>query len=109
MSKCMAVVVAAALGVVAVTPLTASADRGSGKDPAGTTKIEGRVSAVDADNLKLTITTRSGPVVVTVGGATKVERNDRHATLAAFKVGDRGQAILPAGGGAAIKVEATGR
>ncbi|MBX9581911.1 MAG: hypothetical protein K2X87_16525 [Gemmataceae bacterium] len=109
MSKFLALLVAVALGVVAVAARPAAADRGpGGGQQQGTVKIEGTVSAVNAAGSTVTITTRSGPVVVTVGPATKVERNDRPATLAAFKVGDRGQAIIPTAGGPAVKVEATG-
>lgn len=45
--------------------------------------------------------------VVAVTAATKIERNDVHTTLAAFKIGDRVQALLAANG-TATKVEATG-
>lgn len=105
MSKLFApVVVALAVALSFASPVLA--DKGSGGGQQGQMKVEGSVTAVTASTV--TITTRGGAAVtVTVGAATKVERNDRRATLAAFKVGDRGQALYAAGG-LASKVEATG-
>ncbi len=70
------------------------------------TEVEGTLSAVDLIAKTATITTRNGTVVVVaVLDTTMIERNDRHATLAQFVVGDRAEAKLDAAGNA-LKVEA---
>ncbi len=70
-------------------------------------KVEGVITAVGASSV--TITRRSGAsTTVGVNATTKVERNDRRATLAAFKVGDQGEALFNATTLVASKVEATG-
>lgn len=71
-------------------------------------KIEGTVIAVNVAAGQLAIRLANGSVVtVAAGPGTKVERNNALATLAAFKVGDRGEAELPASG-PALKIEAVG-
>lgn len=88
-----------------------SRNRGKGNSgkpaAAAQAKVEGRITALGASSV--TITNRAG-VNTTVGvvATTKIERNDRHASLAAFKVGDRGEAVFNATTMVASKVEATG-
>ena len=80
----------------------------SGKDDAKANKVEGMITAVNAAVGTVTITTRGGmAVTLSTTAATKIERNDRRATLTAFRVGDRGQAEYDASK-VASKVEATG-
>ncbi|MBI5473171.1 MAG: hypothetical protein HY961_12580 [Ignavibacteriae bacterium] len=67
-------------------------------------RIEGTITAIDATYGTVTI---RGTVVQT-GRSTKIERNGYHATLAQFRVGDRGQARWAAGQTIATKVEAVG-
>lgn len=88
-----------------------SRNRGKGKSGSPATaaqaKVEGRITAVGANSV--TITNRAGAnTTVGVDATTKVERNDRHASLAAFKVGDRGEALFNPTTMVASKVEATG-
>lgn len=75
----------------------------SGKDP---NKIEGVLVRKTAASVVVRLQNRS-LVTVVVNATTKIERNDVRATLAAFRIGDRVQAILGANG-IATKVEATG-
>lgn len=89
------------------------ADKGKGKGKGGNAsktdqaKIEGTITAVGPASV--TIRTRSGVVrTVTVNAATKVERNDLHVALSAFKVGDRGEALFNTTTMIASKVEAVG-
>ena len=83
--------------------------QGSGKNTSlVASKVEGAVTAVDATASTLTAMPQSGAaVVVKVGPTTKVERNGKHATLSAFKVGDAVEAKLGSDG-VALEVEATG-
>lgn len=97
----------AALVVALSFSAPALAGNGSGGGQQGQLKVEGTVSAVDVSNGTVSITSGGKVVTVTVGVGTKVERNGRPATLAAFKVGDRGQAVYSAGG-VASKVQAVG-
>ena len=63
---------------------------------------------MDATAGTVTIRLANGTtVVVKTGPGTRVERNDAHATLAAFRTGDAGQAKFGSDG-VALKVEATG-
>ena len=79
-----------------------------GGTPASAGRFEGTVTAVDVAAGTVTIRLQNGTVVVIrTGPATKVERNDRHTTLAAFRAGDRGEARVGADG-VATKVEAAG-
>lgn len=87
------------------------ADKGKGKggnaSKTDQAKIEGTITAVGPASV--TIRTRSGVVrTVTVNAATKVERNDLHVALSAFKVGDRGEALFNTTTMIASKVEAVG-
>jgi hypothetical protein len=70
-------------------------------------KVEGMITAVGADSV--TIKTASGKLVtVTVTSQTKLERNDKHVTLAAFQVGDSAEAKFDPATLEASKVEAVG-
>ena len=81
---------------------------GSGGDNSSETRVEGTVTAIDATAGTVSIQRQSGATVtVRTGPQTKIERNDAHTTLAAFKVGDRGEARIGADG-IATKVEAIG-
>lgn len=81
---------------------------GGGGGAAAAAQVEGTVTAVDATAGTVTIRLANGTtVVVKTGPGTRVERNDAHATLAAFRTGDAGQARLGSDG-VALKVEATG-
>ncbi len=106
MSKFFAAV-AASLAVALAFSAPALADKGSGGGQKGEMKVEGTVSAVDAAAGTVSITSGGKVVTVTVTATTKVERNGNTATLAAFKLGDRGQALYSASG-VASKVQATG-
>jgi len=70
------------------------------------TRVEGTITAIDVAASKVTIRTQSGTLVDVIAGPnTKIERNDVEVTLAAFQVGDRGQARFDATG-ATVKLEA---
>lgn len=99
------VVVAVALALA--FPASAPADKGSGGQQPGEVKVEGTITMVDITANTVTIKTRRGTVQVTVTINTKIERNDSRATLADFRLGDRGQAVYVPGG-VASKLEATG-
>ncbi|MBM3980989.1 MAG: hypothetical protein FJ304_12020 [Planctomycetes bacterium] len=72
------------------------------------TKVEGTVVAVNAAAGQVAIRTRGGTVLtVAAAPGAKIERNDLHTTLAAFKVGDLGEALLGTTG-LALKIEAYG-
>ena len=71
-------------------------------------QFEGTVAAVDAAGGTVTLRLQNGQlVVIRTGPGTKVERNDESVSLAAFRVGDRGEARVGADG-VATKVEAVG-
>lgn len=71
-------------------------------------KVEGRITGVNAAAGQVAIRTGSGTVVtVAAAPGAKIERNDIHVTLAAFRVGDLGEALLGTNG-LALKLEATG-
>jgi hypothetical protein len=79
----------------------------SGGDISGT-KLEGTVTAVNAGAGQVTIRLQNGTTrTVAQAAGAKVERNDLSTTLAAFKIGDRGEAIIGTNG-LALKVEAEG-
>ncbi len=106
MLRCSLLAVIVALSSFAV-PTAALAGPGSGGGKPTETRVEGTVVAVNAAAGSVSIRTQGGAVVVvTAAAGTKVERNGVRATVAQFKVGDRGQARLT--GGAATKLEATG-
>jgi hypothetical protein len=84
-------------------------DRGgvSGGDITGT-KVEGTIIGVNAGAGQVTIRLQNGTArTVALAPGAKVERNDVTATLAAFRIGDIGEAILGTNG-LALKVEASG-
>ncbi len=79
---------------------------GSDSNDDDETDLEGTIVAVDATEGTVSIRTRSGTVVlVRTNASTKIERNDNHTTLAAFQIGDFGEAEVGADG-IASKVEA---
>ena len=68
--------------------------------------VEGTIVAVDTTANTVSIRLRSGSVIVVKATATtKIERNDAHTTLAAFQVGDFGEAKVGVDG-FATKIEA---
>jgi hypothetical protein len=74
----------------------------------GQGRVEGVISAINLNDSTVTIQTRSGStVVVRVSPTTKIERNDQHTTLAAFQIGDRGEARFDIQGNT-LKIEAVG-
>ena len=81
--------------------LTLASGRGGNKTE---TRIEGRVNDVNVTAGTVTI----GSTVVQTNSSTKIERNDVHVPLSAIRVGDRGQARIPAGRTIASKVESEG-
>lgn len=84
---------------------TMNAQRIDAKSP----KVEGTITAIDLGAQSVTIQPKSGTAVtVFATAATKIERNDLHATLADFQVGDRGEAKYNAATMQASKIEATG-
>ena len=70
-------------------------------------KIEGTVTAVDTTANTVTIE-KSGGLAITVQAVehTKIEYNGKHATLADFQIGDRGQAVYNPQTFVASKIEA---
>jgi hypothetical protein len=74
----------------------------------GLRKIEGRLTGINPAAGVVVITTfRGQPFVLRIVPGTKVERNDRHVSLFAFRIGDRAQAIFRPNG-VAVKFEAVG-
>jgi Ca2+-binding RTX toxin-like protein len=106
-----------AIKIEAVT--TGAADDDSSDDRGGNssggnqggdqlTRVEGTITGIDLGTSRVTIRTQSGRLVdVTAGPNTKIERNDVHVTLAAFRVGDRAEARFDAQR-ATVKIEAEG-
>ncbi len=100
------VIAIAVLSLFIVTAAVDAGDKSKGKKPAAG-KVEGTITAVDASSV--TIQARSGGLTtVGVTATTKIERNDRHVSLSAFKVGDRGEAVFNPTTKVASKVEAVG-
>ena len=87
----------------------ASLNSGSnkGKD-AKEVEVRGVLKAVAADGTSITITTKTGDVVVPVDSTTKIERNEKNALLTDLKVGDTVEAESLAGALAAKEIEAKG-
>ncbi len=80
-------------------------DDGSNDDDNGV-EVEGFIVAIDPSAGTVSIRSRSGTeVIVTANLMTKIERNDAHTTLAAFQVGDFGEADVGTDG-FATKIEA---
>lgn len=98
-----------ALALVAAL-LHVNASLARAKDGGALVGIEGSLTAVDLTAATVTIRTRRGQfAVIATSAATKIERNDRRATLAAFKLGDRVEAKFASStGNVALKVEAVG-
>jgi Domain of unknown function (DUF5666) len=70
-------------------------------------KVEGVLTAVDLQNNSITITPSGGaPVQLFVTADTKIERNEKHVTLADLQIGDQAEATF--NGNTASKVETTG-
>jgi hypothetical protein len=67
--------------------------------------VEGTIVAVDASGRTVTIRRGGANVLIRLTATAKIERNDVETTLAAFQVGDFGQARLGSDG-LAFKVEA---
>lgn len=125
MRKSLAMLVAVCMGCMSVSALSAKeseARRGRGRgrgegevrveSERGRTprqnKVEGVITAVNVTTGQVAIRMRNGVTVVVVAtAATKIERNDLHASLAAFRLGDRGQALFD-NSFLASKIEATG-
>lgn len=81
---------------------------GSGGSSSSNSQIEGTIQSVDTSAGTVSIKKQDGTVVVvTTNSNTKIERNDLHVTLAAFKVGDFGEAKFDASG-QTTKLEAVG-
>lgn len=81
---------------------------GSGGGSLVASKVEGTITAVNVAQGTVTIQkTSGGSVVVTKVVGTKIERNDLHTTLAAFQIGDFGEAKFGADG-TVLAIEATG-
>ena len=102
------VAVCVALALVAYSaPATALAGPGGGGGQRPL-KVQGVVTAVNAATGQVAITTIAGQSVVLVAvPTTKIERNGVRVALAAFKIGDRGQALF-APNKAVSKIEAVG-
>lgn len=84
-----------------------SNDQSDNHDGESDGKVEGLITAVGTDSV--TITTESGKAVtVNVTANTKLERNDQHVTLDAFKVGDTAEAKFDPATFEAFKIEAVG-
>lgn len=87
----VAVVVALAAATLTSSAAIASGPGSGGGGGSTETRVEGTVTSVNATAGTLVITTQGGTAVtVTTTSSTKIERNERRATLSAFKVGDRG-------------------
>ncbi len=88
-----------------VPPTVPPAPSGT-SNAAANSKIEGRITAIDVAGNTLTIRVQSGvSFIVRSAATTKIERNNNHSTLAAFQVGDFGEATTGSDG-FATKIEA---
>jgi hypothetical protein len=96
------VIPALALALLVGSPSPAIADGGD-----GSVRIEGVVTGINLATGQVAIQNRAGTFVVIVVPATKVERNGMRVPLAAFRLGDRGQARTMANG-VGVKIEAVG-
>ncbi len=94
------------LGFLSIVTLTASDAVAKGKSAS---KIEGTLVAINSTTGVLSVRRTNGTVVsVTVPGNAKIERNNLHASLRLFRIGDRVQVKFNTAG-VIFKVEATGR
>ena len=86
------------------TPAFAGGGTGNGaREP----RLEGILVSVSSPTVTIRLkngTSRS----ITITGTTKIERNGRTASLAAFRTGDRVQARFTANGSAVVKFEGVG-
>ena len=74
--------------------------------PGVPSQVEGTITAVDATAGTVTLRQESGTLMtIKTGPATEVERDRAHATLTAFAVGDKGEALVGPDG-IAWKIEA---
>jgi hypothetical protein len=98
-----------AVGVVGFAAVPAAAGPGSGGgNGAAVIKVEGILVGVNPATRQVVIRRFNGTVVrLGLSPATKIERNDRHVGLGAFRAGDRAQARIV--NGVVVKFEAVGR
>lgn len=105
MLKFTALFAAIAAVVLAAAPSLFAGPGGGGGNEL---RVEGTIDAVNVTSGDVAIKTSANRIVtVTATAATKIERNNRRATLSQFKIGDRGQARYVVGG-KATKIEAVG-
>lgn len=72
-------------------------------------RVEGAITAIDLTAKSVTIQPSGGSAITVFATAkTKIERNDVHATLEDFQIGDTGQALYNAATMQASKIEAMG-
>lgn len=90
------------------TSLVAKRIQAKSPKPAKAGKVEGEITAVDLTAGTVTIQPQGGdPVTVIITDDTKLERNDEHADLGEFAVGDLAQAKYDPLTKEAYKLEAT--
>ncbi len=88
-----------------VPPTVPPAPSGT-SNAAANSKIDGSITAIDVAGNSVTIRVQSGTsFIVRAVSTTKIERNNNHSTLAAFQVGDFGEATTGSDG-FATKIEA---
>ena len=88
-----------------VPPTVPPAPSGT-SNAAANSKIEGSIAAIDVAGNSVTIRVQNGTsFIVRAVATTKIERNDNHTSLAAFQVGDFGEAEIGSDG-FATKIEA---
>ena len=88
-----------------VPPTVPPPPSGTSNAPANS-KIEGSITAIDVATNSVTIRVQNGTsFIVRAVATTKIERNDNHTSLAAFQVGDFGEAEIGSDG-FATKIEA---
>jgi hypothetical protein len=89
-------------------PAAADSGPGNGGNRARLVNIEGILVGVNAQTRVVVIRRFNGAIVtLRLSPFTKIERNDRHVGLWAFRAGDRAQARIL--NGAVVKFEAIGR
>jgi hypothetical protein len=90
-------------GLAAVSAVAKDGGKGDGKPR----EVEGVLNAVAADGTSITIQKRNlSLVVVPVDATTKIERNEKRATLSDLVVGDFVEAKISATTGVATRIEA---
>lgn len=103
----LATSMAAAIAFVSMVSLTAqpSMAKNGGRQP----RLEGTLVSVNLATSTVSVRRQNGVVVsLFIPANAKIERNDLHATLGAFKVGDKVQARFAADGTTVIKFEGVG-